>query len=184
MGLVLRERDYEFPNVEVKKYAELPFDLEDILDIRPVIKYIEVVNQDSKHHMDVGEKLIQDDKLPEALEMFQTAIQILFNLYGPYHKESAYCYNKIAFIYYKQGKYDQAILYQKITIKNFKKLYGMDHYQTAHAYLHLGVYFMGAQIYDKAQKYLMKALFLKQVIGGESYPDLQMVMMNLSLLYQ
>ena len=42
VGLVLRERDYNFPNTEVKKYAELPFDVEDIVDIAPVIKFIDV----------------------------------------------------------------------------------------------------------------------------------------------
>ena len=56
---------------------------------------------DVKHHMEVGEKLMQEDKLPEALEMFHTTVQIVFNLYGAYHKDAAACYSKMAFIYFK-----------------------------------------------------------------------------------
>ena len=58
MGLVLREKDYDFPNVEVKKYNELPFEVEDIMNIRPVIKHIDIFNADAKHHIDMGEKLL------------------------------------------------------------------------------------------------------------------------------
>lgn len=43
VGLILREKDYEFPNVEVKKYGELPFAVEDVADIHPVIKFLEVI---------------------------------------------------------------------------------------------------------------------------------------------
>jgi hypothetical protein len=49
-----------------------------------------------------------------------------------------------------------------------KKLYGIDHYTTAHAYLHLGLFYFGAQLYKKAEKYLLKSLYLKSLIGGEA----------------
>ena len=100
--------------------------------------------------------------------MFQTCIQILLNLYGPNKKEIAFCYSKLAQVNYRLAKIDQAILFQKLAAKTFKKIFGDDHYQTTHAYLHPGLFYFGAQLYKKAEKYLMKSLYFKFLIGGEA----------------
>lgn len=78
---------------------------------------------------------------------------------------------------------EQALLYQKLSVSTLKKLYGNDHYLTAQNYLHLGLYYFGAKLFSKAEKYLKKALYYKSMVGGSSYPDLQTTMMNLSMVY-
>lgn len=61
-----------------------------------MLKHVEVFNDDAKHHMDVAERLLQEERLQEAADMFQTSLQIVINLYGPVKKEVATCYGKLA----------------------------------------------------------------------------------------
>ena len=49
--------------------------------------------------------------------------------------------------------------------------------------MYLGLFYFGAKLYEKAAKYMLKSLYLQNLIGGEAYPDISMALMNLSMLY-
>jgi hypothetical protein len=56
-GVVLQLKDYSF-NKDVKNYSDLPFCFEDVVDILPILKNIEVNNEDVKYYMEGAEKLM------------------------------------------------------------------------------------------------------------------------------
>lgn len=89
-------------------------------------------------------------------------------MYGPLHKDVGLCFAKIANIHYKTGDLEQAILFQKQSLNTLKKLFGLDHYYTVQAISNLGLFFFSLKIYDKAFKYLLRSLYLINLIGGES----------------
>jgi hypothetical protein len=39
-GIVLQMKDYKFENIECKKYQDLPFKFENIIDLKPLVKSI------------------------------------------------------------------------------------------------------------------------------------------------
>ena len=49
-----------------------------------------------------------------------------------------------------------------------KKYHGIDHYQTAHTYVNLGLFYLGSKKYKKASKCMIKALYIMNFIAGES----------------
>ncbi|EAR84624.2 translation initiation factor, putative (macronuclear) [Tetrahymena thermophila SB210] len=164
--------------------STLPFQPENIKNITPIVKYIEINSDDSRANLEMGQKYLIEGKANEALECFHTAAHIILNLFGPIHKDYAYCFYKISNIYFKLGDYENAIHYQKQTIQVFKKLYGIDHHQTAQAISTLAYYYFSIKKYSLAYKNMFKSLFIYSLIGGEPHPDSFHTFMNLSLMFQ
>ena len=104
-------------------------------------------------------------------------MQIILNIYGPIHKDIAFCYSKIANIYYQLGEINQAIVNHKQSVKILEKFYGFDNAQTAHGYSSLALLHYYAKQYDKAFACLLKSLYIFNIIGGEFvsflYEDLE-----------
>ena len=121
-----------------------------------------------------------EEKYEEALETLWGSIQILLSvrhlaytflniikIFGPIHKDIAFCYSKIANIYFKLGDMTQTIANHKQSVRILEKFYGLDNPQTAHAYSSLSLFYYTAKEQDKAFNSLLKSLFLFNIIGGE-----------------
>lgn len=68
----------------------------------------------------MGNKLIVENKYKEAIEMVQTASQIILNLGGPYNNQLASCYVKLAQIYCKMNDYAHAVIMQKNAVEIYE----------------------------------------------------------------
>lgn len=66
-------KDYNL-NKDAKNYQDLPFCSEDVVDVRPIVKNIEVNNEDVKYYMEGAEKLMNEQKYEESLELLQTCL--------------------------------------------------------------------------------------------------------------
>jgi len=188
-GIILDCKEYQvFDKEEETKEKEqaetLPFKSQDIIDIQPVVKHLDPGCDDAKVQIDLALRLMSEEKYEEALETFWGSLQILMSIFGPVHKDVAFCYSKIANIYFKLGDMTQTIANHQQCVRILEKFYGFDNPQTAHAYSSLSLFYYTAKETEKAFAAQLKSLYIFNLIGGEFHPECAMIFTNLALMYQ
>jgi len=163
---------------------KLPFKADNIFDAIPIVKHLDPACDDAKSQIELANCLIAEGKYEEALENLWGSMQIILNIYGPIHKDIAFCYSKVANIYYRLGEITQAIINHKQSVKILEKFYGFDNPQTAHGYSSLALLHYYAKQYDKAFSCMMKSLYIFNIIGGEFHPECSSILTNMALMYQ
>jgi len=61
---------------------------------------------------------------------------------------------------------------------------GFDHVETIEALMMIGIYNFARKKFDAAEYYLLKAIFLAKFAYSECYPEVMVMHMNLSTVYQ
>lgn len=107
----------------------------------------------------IGETQVAAGQLASALENFQTGSKLAAN-----DNERADNYARIADVYNKQGKHDQAIEYQVKSVLMQERSGDADSY--AGATLELGRMYSDAKDYLNAEKYINKIIKLGKEQGG------------------
>lgn len=78
IGLQLECREY--PISEAVSTDILPFLLENLIEIEPVVKHLDILSEDVQANMEVAQKFLMEGKVKEALEAYQNCIQLLLNV--------------------------------------------------------------------------------------------------------
>jgi hypothetical protein len=78
IGLHLECRDYSI--LETNALDSLPFQVEDLINIEPVVKHLDISSEDVQANMEVAQKFLLEGKVKEALEAYQNCIQLLLNV--------------------------------------------------------------------------------------------------------
>ena len=149
IGIKIRAKDYNLEELvqtsEESKNSNkvsqqnntLPFSEEDILEIIPSVRHIEIVNYDYKSLISNAKTSMKEGYFEQAFDYLNQAININLQIAGPINKETASWLSKLSDIHYKFGDYSQAIQLQiKCVILN-EKIFGKIHSQTAKSYASL-----------------------------------------------
>ena len=147
------------------KYDLLPFSSDDIVEIVPIIKHLEVTNTDFNSFINNAKSAMKEGFYEQAFEFVNQAINVNLQVAGPINKEAATCLSMLANIHFKFGEYMQmigsdqaenymasytsAIQLQSKAVLLYEKLYGKAHPLIAQAYVALHKFNNKVRIYDK-----------------------------------
>jgi protein TIF31 len=83
---------------QVTQYSSLPFQTSDIVEIYPVIKHLELQNNDVRQMILQAKQTYKDGMFEKAFELYSASINSLMQITGPMNKEVASCIAKLASI--------------------------------------------------------------------------------------
>ena len=148
----------------------------------PEIKNIKKWQLKSRVAGDIGLLLNRLGEYPQAQELQRISLEL--NL--QHRKDSvelANCYNNIATVYGKQGKYDQALEYYQKALKIRLKKLGANHPDVATCYNNIAIVYKNQGKYDQALEYYQKALKIRLKKLGADHPDVAMSYNNIVNVY-
>jgi tetratricopeptide (TPR) repeat protein len=120
----------------------------------------------------------------EAEPLYQQALSIDKQVYGPDHPEVATIFNNLAELYRNQGKYAQAEpLYQRALAISEQQL-GAEHPATALSLNNLALLYENQGKYAQAEPLYQRALAIKEQQLGPEHPDTATSLNNLAELYR
>ena len=78
--------------------------------------------------------------LKSAIQLFEDALQMFVQVYGPLHVDIANCYRHLAKLSYILSSSVNALAYQHKATLIFERVLGVDHSETLSAYINLALY--------------------------------------------
>lgn len=120
----------------------------------------------------------------EAIEAYNRAAQYIVTSYGGAHEKLASINKKMASIYFKIGDIDASIMFAEHSCEMYKAIYGHDHVEAIDNYLLLGLFHFARREYAAAEYYILDAIFVATVTYSECYPELLLLYLNLSTVYE
>lgn len=78
--------------------------------------------------------------LKTSLELFEDALQMFIQTYGPIHVDIANCYRQMARVNHLMNNSVHALTYQHKATLVFERVLGVDHPETLSAYVNLALY--------------------------------------------
>ena len=165
-------------------YETLPFAAGDFAEIFPVVKHLELQNNDVRQLLASAKQAYKDGAFERAFELYSQCINALLQITGPMNKEVAACIAKLASIQFKFGYFLQAIELQTKSIILYERVLGRDHPQTAYGYSNLALYHHSCGYFSRAFEHMYRALSILKISAGENHPDIAALYLNLGLMYQ
>ncbi|XP_034026041.1 clustered mitochondria protein homolog [Thalassophryne amazonica] len=164
-GVQLRLRDYFLDN-----QSKAPIGGDDILNIFPVVKYVQMPMVDATNAYQAAQSANQKDLLEKAHEHLKEAVYLFDRVCDDLHPEACYCLSLLAKVTFLQGKAAEARSVQLRTVVVSERVFGFDHPNTVQQYVLLAVYFYAGGESVLAQKCLLRARLLILSIHGEDHP--------------
>lgn len=130
--ILLREYNFDTKN-------RLTFFEEDIVNIFPIVKYINPRASDAYNFYTTGQNKIQNGYLKEGYELITEALNLLNNVYGAMHPEIAQCLRMLARLNYIMGDHAEAMSYQQKAVLMSERVNGIDHPSTITEYVSIVV---------------------------------------------
>ncbi|XP_041854801.1 clustered mitochondria protein homolog isoform X2 [Melanotaenia boesemani] len=164
-GVQLRLRDYFLDNQN-----KAPISSDDILNIFPVVKHIDMPTVDASKAYQAAQNSIQKGLLDQAHEHLKEAVYLFGRVCDDLHPEACYCHSLLAKVAFLQGKSAEARSIQLKAVVISERVLGFDHPDTIQQYALLGVYtYAGGEI-ALAQKCFLRARLLMLTVHGEDHP--------------
>ncbi|MEW6498823.1 MAG: tetratricopeptide repeat protein, partial [Cyanobacteriota bacterium] len=128
-----------------------------------------------------GECQDYQQELALALEYFSKAANLQKEL--GLEEDFASTLSNLAYLYYYQGRYDQAepLFVQALELR--KHLLGEEHSLVAESLNDLAELYYSQERYSEAEPLVVQALALRKRLLGEEHPDVAQSLNNLALLY-
>ncbi|CAG5922769.1 unnamed protein product [Menidia menidia] len=164
-GVQLRLRDYFLDNQN-----KAPISPDDILNIFPVVKHIEIQTADALKAYNAAKNFIQKGLLDQAHEHLKEAVYLFGRVCDDLHPEACYCRSLLAKVAYLQGKAAEARSIQLKAVVISERVLGFDHPNTIQQYALLGVYTYAGGETSLAQKCFLRARLLMLTVHGEDHP--------------
>jgi len=92
--------------------------------------------------------------------------------------------SNLALVCYHANDIEQSLLHQEKATIICERVVGLDHYETAHAYGNLGLFYHSIGRTKDALNFLERALYLCYLAGGEHHSDNGDTYMNMAMMYQ
>merc|ERR1712130_179999 len=178
VGIQIRCRDYDLNDGG----AFEPFVAEDIVRMFPVVKTHHCKNKDAQELMARGKQLLNQRLLQPAYHCLLSASNILNQVYGPMHEQSALCYGTFAMVCYRASDFTQAVEYQQRAVVIMERVLGKDHHETAHGHSSLSLFLHSIGQYKEALTHIKRALFLFELIAGPLHPDTAATHVNIGMI--
>jgi len=179
-GIQIVARDYILSTEE-------PFDKQDILDIYPVVKHLDPKTQDGQHLLDAAKVYLAQGRLDTAFELFNEALAIFHQVYGPMHPDTATCYAQIAMVLYHANDTEQAVLHQKKVVIINERVLGLDHAETSHAYGNLALFMRDLKqerITRRAITATKRAFYLTSLLTPYVHPESPAILTHIAMMFQ
>ncbi|KAF7660148.1 hypothetical protein LDENG_00286680 [Lucifuga dentata] len=164
-GVQLRLRDYLLDN-----QSKAPIGPDDILNIFPVVKHVNMPMVDASKAYRAAQNSIQKGFLDQAHEHLKEAAYLFGRVYDDLHPEACYCLSLLAKVSYLQGKTAEARSVQLKAVVVSERVLGFDHPNTIQQYTLLAVYMYAGGETALAQKCLLRARLLMLTVHGEDHP--------------
>ena len=137
LGIVLTVRELELSGEE-------PLTLDDIADVLPVVKGLEVSNEEAEQLVASAVASLQQQHLSFAYQYLSDALNAHNALYGPMHARTAYVYQLLALVCYHAGDIGAAVDFQQRCLIIAERCLGADDARTAAAHMALALYLHGS----------------------------------------
>ncbi|XP_047980101.1 clustered mitochondria protein-like isoform X1 [Salvia hispanica] len=177
VGLTITARKYDFG-------AATPFQVSDILNMQPVVKYFIPISSEAKDLVEKGKVQLSEGMLSEAYVLFSEAFTILQQVTGPMHREVANCCRYLAMVLYHAGDMAGAILQQHKELIINERCLGLGHPDTAHSYGNMALFYHGLNQTELALRHMSRALLLLSLSSGPDHPDVAATFINVAMMYQ
>eukprot|EP01117_Protostelium_nocturnum_P013348 TRINITY_DN4974_c0_g1_i2.p1 TRINITY_DN4974_c0_g1~~TRINITY_DN4974_c0_g1_i2.p1 ORF type:complete len:1454 (+),score=476.66 TRINITY_DN4974_c0_g1_i2:138-4499(+) len=177
MNIQVAAKEYDFT-------SDSPFNIEDILDIYPVVKHCNPKSADGHDLLESGVAFLAQGRLDVAFELLSEALVIFSQVYGPMHQATAICFSNMAMVLYQSGDPSEAVLYQHKAVIINERVQGTDHHETAQAYGNLALFCHKTGKVKLALSYIQRALYLGFLACGLSHPDNGTSFTNIGMVLQ
>nr|XP_019956484.1 PREDICTED: clustered mitochondria protein homolog [Paralichthys olivaceus] len=164
-GVQLRLRDYYLDN-----QTKAPIGPDDILNIFPVVKHVDMPSVDASKAYRAAHNSIQKGLLDQAHEHLTEASYLFGRVCDDLHPEACHCHSLLAKVAFMQGKAAEARSVQLKAVVISERVLGFDHPNTIQQYTLLGVYMYAGGETALAQKCLLRARLLLLTVHGEDHP--------------
>lgn len=164
-GVQLRLRDYFLDNQN-----KAPIGPDDVLNIFPVVKHIQMPTVDASKAFSAALTSIQKGLLDQAHEHLKEAAYLFGRVCDDLHPEACFCHSLLAKVAFLQGKAAEARSVQLKAVVISERVLGFDHPNTIQQYALLGVYVFAGGETALAQKCLLRARLLTLTVHGEDHP--------------
>ncbi|GFZ02773.1 tetratricopeptide repeat (TPR)-containing protein [Actinidia rufa] len=171
--------------------AAAPFQISDILDLRPVVKHSIPVCSEARDLVETGKVQLAEGMLSEAYTLFSEAFTMLQQVTGPMHREVANCCRYLAMVLYHAGDMAGAIIQQHKELIINERCLGLDHPDTAHrhqsfafVYGNMALFYHGLNQTELALHHMSRALLLLSLSSGPDHPDVAATFINVAMMYQ
>ena len=162
LGIVVVAKEYDLVG------SNEPFTLDDVIDVLPVVKQLDIVNEDAEQLVQSAVASLQQGHLSYAYQYLSDAMQSHNVLYGPMHVRTAAVYQLLALTCYQAGDVAAAVDFAQRCVLIYERVCGMDDARTAHAHLALALYLQTSGHSDAAAVHCQHALWIYQLLAGEN----------------
>ncbi|KAK3589135.1 hypothetical protein CHS0354_017102 [Potamilus streckersoni] len=173
--ILLREYNLDAKNKQV-------FFEEDIINVFPVVKNAHPRASDAYTFFTSGQAKIQQGLLREGYELICESLNLLNNVYGALHPETAACLRLMARLNYIMGDYQEALSYQEKAVLMSERVLGIDHPNTISEYAHLALYCFASNQVSSSLRLMYRTRYLALLCHGENHPELALIDSNIGLI--
>ncbi len=118
----------------------------------------------------------------QAEPLYQRALRIGKQVWGPAHPQVAYPLCGLAYLYYEQGKYQQAEpLYQR-ALQIREQVLGLTHPDVASTLQRLGLLYWKEGKYEQAELLYQRALYIQEQAKGAEHTEIAHLLNDLAIL--
>lgn len=118
-----------------------------------------------------------------ALKYYQKCLSLRKSIFGENHKDTAYCYVSIGFVYEVKSEYKTALSYFQKALAIRQKLFGENHLETANSYHDIAAENCYMGNYKEAEDYFLKALEIRERIAGSASYEVAHTLGALATVY-
>ncbi|XP_008307926.1 clustered mitochondria protein homolog isoform X2 [Cynoglossus semilaevis] len=176
-GIQILIKEYNFDSRHKPAFTE-----EDILNIFPVVKYVNPKASDAFHFFQSGQAKVQQGFLKEGCELINEALNLFNNVYGPMHVEICACLRLLARLNYIMGDHPEALSNQQKAVLMSERVLGIEHPNTIQEYMHLALYCFANGQLSTALRLLYRARYLMLLVTGEDHPEMALLDSNIGLV--
>ena len=118
-----------------------------------------------------------------AQAYYECALRNAKTKYGEHHPDVARCYNKMSIVYYRQGRYDEALSNYSLALDIYKSVYGERHSKVADCCNNVGAVYNSQGRYDDALSNFSLALDIYKSVYGERHSKVADCYNNMGTVY-
>ena len=176
VGLRISTRDYDLSG----KTAE-PFDLDDILDLFPVMKYSLPECHLASDHLEMGKAELAKSVTAVPSLSYQHSlratvflgdcIDLLNNVSGPLHPMAIEGFNGLAMAYYRSRQLSKAVNIQQRALVACERVYGLDDARTAAAHSVLARFLVEGGLHEQGLKHMRRHVYATELVSGRNHLD-------------
>ena len=125
----------------------------------------------SIYHM-LGITKDRQGKYEDAVQYYETALEIFQKTLSGNHPDFARSYNNIGLVYNNMGEYSKALSYYEKALEIYQKTLPENHLDLAISYNNIGVVYQNIEEYLKAFQYLGRALDIYEISLPPNHPHI------------